>query len=275
MICLTGFSGDPGNWGDLSFLENFTEGDFQAQREALENYAEINRIIKQEEISAPPDFFKDVPSLKTPETEQKLPEPTESIDSPRDNEVSGQIKDEIIAELMRQLDELRQEQNQNKDDEPNSAKPAKSAQQTVQQNIADLMHRGKPVQKFSHSIRERMRCPGHRYAYVQCPHSRFLHIGYNIFEMGDIIAIEKSLNIKEHNSLSPCRSCEIKAVRNVTGGEKIYYVPLTHPDGRSRDTENLPLRPPEKLAAVIQKFDEISATFENPKTIAEAKDSEG
>lgn len=52
---------------------------------------------------------------------------------------------------------------------------------------------------------------------------------YIILEMGDIIAIEKLLNIKGHNGYSPCRSCQIKGSRNIAGGDTIYYVPLTQP----------------------------------------------
>ncbi|KAJ7026055.1 hypothetical protein C8F04DRAFT_1298344, partial [Mycena alexandri] len=78
--------------------------------------------------------------------------------------------------------------------------------------------------------------------------------GYNIFETGDIIAIEKSLNIKGHNGFCPCRSCEIKGVRNVAGGGKIYYVPLTWPNGRSWDPAALPMRSPERLADVMEKL---------------------
>ncbi|KAF7340818.1 hypothetical protein MSAN_02111100 [Mycena sanguinolenta] len=100
----------------------------------------------------------------------------------------------------------------------------------------------------------------------------FLLHGYNLFEMGDIIATEKSLNIKGHNSFSPCRSCEIKGVRNVTGGEKLYYVPLTYPDGRSWDPEHLPLRSPERLEAVIQKFEQIEDSFNDPNAAAKAKE---
>ncbi|KAJ7340614.1 hypothetical protein DFH08DRAFT_915623 [Mycena albidolilacea] len=72
--------------------------------------------------------------------------------------------------------------------------------------------------------------------------------GYTLFEMGDIIAIE---------NFCPCRSCEIKGVRNVTGRKKLYY--------------NLPLRTPERLEAAIQKFDEISAAIPDQATAAKAK----
>ncbi|KAJ7224885.1 hypothetical protein C8J57DRAFT_1253129 [Mycena rebaudengoi] len=65
----------------------------------------------------------------------------------------------------------------------------------------------------------------------------FMLRAYNIFEMGDIIAIEKSLNIKGHNSFCPCRSCEIRGIRNKTGNEKLYYMPFTWPNGRYWDPE--------------------------------------
>jgi hypothetical protein len=35
---------------------------------------------------------------------------------------------------------------------------------------------------------------------------------YNLFPHGDIVAIEKLLNIKGHNGFSPCRLCEIQGV---------------------------------------------------------------
>ncbi|KJA13855.1 hypothetical protein HYPSUDRAFT_151081, partial [Hypholoma sublateritium FD-334 SS-4] len=49
---------------------------------------------------------------------------------------------------------------------------------------------------------------------------------YNLYPLGDIIAIEKFLNTKGHNSFHPCRSCKIRAV-NDPNGKKTYYVPLT------------------------------------------------
>ncbi|KAF7354170.1 hypothetical protein MVEN_01104700 [Mycena venus] len=100
----------------------------------------------------------------------------------------------------------------------------------------------------------------------------FMLRGYNLFEMGDIIVIEKSLNIKGHNSFCPCRSCEIRGTRNIAGKEKVYYVPLTWPDGRSWDPEDLPSRSQETLDAAIQKFDEISATIADANDAAKAKD---
>ncbi|KAJ7211543.1 hypothetical protein B0H12DRAFT_1033453 [Mycena haematopus] len=87
----------------------------------------------------------------------------------------------------------------------------------------------------------------------------FILHAYNILEMGDIIALEKLLNIKGHNGYSPCRSCEIKGVRNISGSETNYYVPLTNPvtDGepkRSWDPHTLPLRSHESFADVTSKL---------------------
>jgi len=56
----------------------------------------------------------------------------------------------------------------------------------------------------------------------------YLH-AYNIFKNGDIVAIEKLMNLKGHNGYSPCCSCEIKGVRNITAHGTIYYTPLTTP----------------------------------------------
>lgn len=66
---------------------------------------------------------------------------------------------------------------------------------------------------------------------------------YNMYPLGDIIAIEKFLKQKGHNSFYPCRSCRIKAVNNKKGKKKTYYVPLrTSPQDNQWDPYNLPLR---------------------------------
>ncbi|KAJ7131578.1 hypothetical protein C8R43DRAFT_1089908 [Mycena crocata] len=84
---------------------------------------------------------------------------------------------------------------------------------------------------------------------------------YNIFSMGDIIAAEKMMNTKGHNSLSACRSCELKGRRIVTGGETIYYMPLAapSPDGVLRETwpaRDLPLRTHGSFQAVLDEMDD-------------------
>ena len=58
---------------------------------------------------------------------------------------------------------------------------------------------------------------------------------YIILKSGDIVAIERFLNLKGHNSIFPCRSCKIKAVRGIG---KTYYVPL-HPPSQDRGKRNL------------------------------------
>ena len=57
----------------------------------------------------------------------------------------------------------------------------------------------------------------------------FLLRAYTLFKNGDILAIEKMLNIKGHNGVHPCRSCNIEGVRNIIGKGTVYYVPLRTP----------------------------------------------
>ncbi|EIN12023.1 hypothetical protein PUNSTDRAFT_62011, partial [Punctularia strigosozonata HHB-11173 SS5] len=68
---------------------------------------------------------------------------------------------------------------------------------------------------------------------------------YRILEEGDILAIEKVLNLKGHNSKTPCRSCMIKAFRHPQ--QTNYYPALHSPlvegeDVQSWDSLDLPLR---------------------------------
>ena len=77
--------------------------------------------------------------------------------------------------------------------------------------------------------------------------SHFPLHAYRLFTLGDMVSINAELGIKGHNGFCPCRSCTIKGVRNVTGGETNYYVPLTLPSvngepTRSWDPTDLPLR---------------------------------
>lgn len=58
---------------------------------------------------------------------------------------------------------------------------------------------------------------------------------YVLFKLGDIIAIEKFLQIKGHNAIYPCRSCKIRAVR---GTGKTYYVPLRPPKNMDLDLDD-------------------------------------
>lgn len=75
---------------------------------------------------------------------------------------------------------------------------------------------------------------------------------YRIFTLGDMVSINAELGIKGHNGFSPCRSCKIKGVRDVTNKKTNYYVPLMKPykEGeppRSWDPSNLPLRTHESF----------------------------
>jgi hypothetical protein len=77
---------------------------------------------------------------------------------------------------------------------------------------------------------------------------------YRLFTLGDMVSINGELGIKGHNGFSPCRSCEIKGVRNITGGETNYYVPLTQPSNNGQPTQSwdpadLPLRTHESFLA--------------------------
>ncbi|KAJ7333280.1 hypothetical protein DFH08DRAFT_708108, partial [Mycena albidolilacea] len=102
--------------------------------------------------------------------------------------------------------------------------------------------------------------------------TEFMLCAYNIFQMGDIVAIEKLLNIKGHNGFCPCLSCNIKGVRNITAGTTIYHVPLTLPmkdsePKKSWDPFNLPLRTHESFAKVTEDIDR-SETVMHRKELA-------
>ena len=58
----------------------------------------------------------------------------------------------------------------------------------------------------------------------------FLLHAYTIMKNGDIVAMERVLNLKGHNRLSPCRSCKIHGVRNISAHGTVYYVPLSTPN---------------------------------------------
>jgi hypothetical protein len=64
-----------------------------------------------------------------------------------------------------------------------------------------------------------------------------------------------------HNGFCPCRSCEIKGVRNAAEGGTNYYVPLTHPKKpsqprRSWDPTTLPLRTHESFHITVRMIEE-------------------
>lgn len=86
--------------------------------------------------------------------------------------------------------------------------------------------------------------------------SHFPLRAYRLFTLGDMVSINAELGIKGHNGFSPCRSCKMKGVRNVTGGQTNYYIPLTQPaiEGeplKSWDPADLPLRTHNSFGAAL------------------------
>jgi hypothetical protein len=76
---------------------------------------------------------------------------------------------------------------------------------------------------------------------------------YDLFPHGDIVAIEKLLNIKGHNGFSPCRSCEIQGILHTSPNSQAqtYYVPLMEPNQKATwDPASLPLRKHKDWATV-------------------------
>jgi hypothetical protein len=84
--------------------------------------------------------------------------------------------------------------------------------------------------------------------------SHFYLYAFLIFKNGDIVAIEKLLDMKGHNSYCPCRSCKIK------GGGKVYYSPLTTPQCEhqtrpSADPRQLQMCTYHHFISVVEKID--------------------
>ncbi|KAG9310998.1 hypothetical protein JVU11DRAFT_8882 [Chiua virens] len=57
----------------------------------------------------------------------------------------------------------------------------------------------------------------------------FLLCAYKIFELSDIMAIKKLLEICGHNMFCPCQSCLITGTWNLAERKTNYYVPLVTP----------------------------------------------
>ena len=82
-----------------------------------------------------------------------------------------------------------------------------------------------------------------------------LHV-YPISTHGDMQAIKHSIYLKGHNAICPCRSCEIKAVRDTDFNRSTYYVPLQQPKKPNTpsftwDPEALPLRDEDRYSAQL------------------------
>jgi hypothetical protein len=80
---------------------------------------------------------------------------------------------------------------------------------------------------------------------------------YVSMNTGDIIAIEKALGLKGHNSLVLCHCCRIKGVRKIQTGGTNYYIPLTTPYNQDRplyDPHSLPLHTHNSFGDAIQQI---------------------
>jgi hypothetical protein len=84
--------------------------------------------------------------------------------------------------------------------------------------------------------------------------SHFPMHAYHLFTLRDMVSINAELGIKGHNGFSPCRSCEMKGIWNVTDSKSNYYIPLTLPAVESKplrswDPTNLPLHTHDSFSA--------------------------
>lgn len=83
-----------------------------------------------------------------------------------------------------------------------------------------------------------------------------LHV-YIIFKLGDILAIQKFLEIKGHNSIFPCQLCKIKAVY---GLGKTHYTMLQPPKNTPNpliwDPEHLPMHTHHDFISTFQNISE-------------------
>ncbi|KAF9231532.1 hypothetical protein BU15DRAFT_55998 [Melanogaster broomeanus] len=99
--------------------------------------------------------------------------------------------------------------------------------------------------------------------YDSLDHEMFPLRAYKIFELGDIIAVEKLLDIRGHNAYCPCRSCLISGARNISGGGTNYYAPLIPPVGSSLprfDPMLLPMRTHEHFEETLEQIRNASTT---------------
>ncbi|KAJ7859882.1 hypothetical protein B0H13DRAFT_2282790 [Mycena leptocephala] len=105
---------DPRNWGNVDFSEEFTDGDFEAQRDALENFAEINRVIKREQFTTPPGFFDEPDVVRTSSRRSSKQSKDSKVSSQKiEPKVPGQDTKERIAKLRRELSILEQTERLN------------------------------------------------------------------------------------------------------------------------------------------------------------------
>jgi len=85
----------------------------------------------------------------------------------------------------------------------------------------------------------------------------FMLCAYLLYELGDMVAINKLLGIRGHNTFAPCCFCNIKGCRNNSGGDTNYYVLLNAPrspgaENRFWDPHDLPMRNTRRLCKFIE-----------------------
>lgn len=104
--------------------------------------------------------------------------------------------------------------------------------------------------------------------------SMFQMHAYIMFKLGDIIAVEKFMQIKGHNAIYPCRSCKIRATR---GTGNTYYVPLQPPKsttGLNRtltqwQANRLPLRSHQEFIDTVGQLDGATTKSERARIAKE------
>ncbi|KAJ6577837.1 hypothetical protein B0H19DRAFT_1062411 [Mycena capillaripes] len=128
---------DPRNWGAVGSLVDFSEQELEAQHDAFENFAKINRMVKQEKrAESTPRVHVPNVGLKPPINILKV-NLTVSDPLPENKSTTkpGQADAERIAELERELSRLRQSE-------------------LPDCNIADSIRRGNAARKSSSTPRE-------------------------------------------------------------------------------------------------------------------------
>lgn len=90
---------------------------------------------------------------------------------------------------------------------------------------------------------------------------------YQIFELADIVALEKSLGIKGHNAFCPCRNCLLTGIR---GGAKVYYIPLRIPKELKPTQQQNDARSPFNIKLRTHEgFKKTLADMEEAETVGE------
>ncbi|KAJ7312718.1 hypothetical protein DFH08DRAFT_1043938 [Mycena albidolilacea] len=121
---------DPGNWGDVSFLEKLAENNLKAGQDAIENIEQMHRVEKHERVTTPREVLVDV-SLphrskpeadkakspfkalkadgKTPSSDNEASKPKPTAAATNRENMSGQTNlslEEMLAQLLQRISEL-------------------------------------------------------------------------------------------------------------------------------------------------------------------------